>query len=116
MPRPFASQELLDLGTAYYERNEYQKAIDAFTKVIVPCFVGSVIADPNKALSVCDDASRFKILDRRAATFERMYKLESALNDGKTIMKKDKSQPSVCQNFVFNNYMASSSLGLYSSR
>lgn len=33
MPRPFTSEEMLELGTACYEKEEYQEAIDAFTKV-----------------------------------------------------------------------------------
>ena len=35
------------------------------------------------------------ILDRRAAAYEKLNKLESALHDGKYMMKKDKSHPAV---------------------
>jgi F-box/TPR repeat protein Pof3 len=74
MPRTLSSSEYTELGKRYYARKEYQKALDAFTEGI--------------EASTTTDISLF---DYRAATWEKLEKLQPALSDGRSMIKADKT-------------------------
>ena len=72
-------------------------------------------ANLEKALASSDDISRLMILDRRAATYTRMNKLDLALHDGKHMIKLDKSNPIVRQNHRSHGIQRLTFPGLFSS-
>lgn len=73
MARTMSSDEYQELGKRYYKHKQYEKAVEAFS--------AGIEAAVNPSIS---------LLDYRAASYDKLKVFNSALKDGREMIKYDK--------------------------
>jgi F-box/TPR repeat protein Pof3 len=73
MTRTLSSEEYQELGRRYYRHNQYEKAVEAFTNGI------EAANNPTPSL-----------FDHRAASYDKLADFNSALKDGREMIKLNK--------------------------
>jgi F-box/TPR repeat protein Pof3 len=96
MPRTLSSAEYTELGKRYYARKEYQKALDAFTEARHTHKIWIIFGTDLVQGIEASTANDICLFDYRAATWEKLDNLPSALADGRRMIKVEKTDARVC--------------------